>query len=160
MAKSSRENTVTAVSTGLSGPAVHVLDRFVNSHREASSLRPTSYETHTVASQKQLTSTRITRKGHSNTQVPAPTPKMVAGGKQCAPRSTITPGKTCSANLYRCIKRRVGHSLKRTPCKRVLVPTRKQAAYKLSGTKSSVSSSAVATLATSDTIVCYIYYER
>ena len=50
--KSSRENTVTAVTTGLSGPAVYVLDRFVNSHREATSPRPTSYETHTVASQK------------------------------------------------------------------------------------------------------------
>ena len=33
-----------------------------------------------------------------------------------------------------------GASLKRMHCKRVLVPTRKQAAYKLSGTKSSVSS--------------------
>ena len=42
-----------------------------------------------------------------------------------------------ATNLYRLIKRRVGHSLKRTHCKRVLVPTRKQAAYKPSGTKSS-----------------------
>ena len=93
-----------------------------------------------MASQKQLAGTRITRKGHSNTQNPEPTPTMVAGGEQCAPRSTITPNKTCSANLYRCMKRRVGRSLKRTHCKRVLVPTREQAAYKLSGTKSSLSS--------------------
>ena len=42
-----------------------------------------------MASQKQLESTRITRKGHSITQVPAPTSTMVAAGKQCAPRSTI-----------------------------------------------------------------------
>ena len=94
------------------------------SHRKASSPRPTTYETHTVASQKQLEGTRITRKGHSNTQVPAPTPTVVAGGDQCAPRSTITPSK----------------ALRRTHCKRVLVNTRKQAAYKLSGTKSSLSS--------------------
>ena len=38
---------------------------------------------------------------------------MVAGGKQCYHRSTITPAKTCAADLYRCIKRRVGRSLKR-----------------------------------------------
>ena len=32
---------------------------------------------------------------------------MVAGGKQCATRSTITPSKTCCATVYRCIKRRL-----------------------------------------------------
>ena len=82
----------------------------------------------------------ITREGHSNTQVPAPTFTMVAGRKQCAPRPTITPNKTCSANIYRHIKRRVGRSLKRAHWKRHLVPSRKQAAYKLSGAKSSLSS--------------------
>ena len=51
MAKPSRESTGTAITTGLSGPAVHVLDRFIDSHRKASSPRPTAYETHTVASQ-------------------------------------------------------------------------------------------------------------
>ena len=50
---------------------------------------------------------------------------MVAGGKQCAFRSTITPTKTCSVDIYRCIKRRVGRSLKRTHCKGNLVPSRK-----------------------------------
>ena len=138
MADPTRKDTVTPVSTGLSGPAVHVLDRFTNSHRKASSSRPTAYEAHTVASQKQLENTRVTRKGHSFTQVPVPTFTMVAGGEQHAPRSTITPNKTCTANLYRRIKRRVGRSLKRTHCKRVVVSTRKQAARKLSGTKSSL----------------------
>ena len=65
---------------------------------------------------------------------------MVARGRQCASRSTITPSKTCSANIYRRIKRRVGRSLKRVHCKRVLVGAGKQAAHKLSGTQSSVSS--------------------
>ena len=74
------------------------------SHRKASSSRSTTYETHTMASQKQLVSTRITRKGHSNTQISAPSPTMVVGGEQCAPRSTITPNKTCSADLYRRLK--------------------------------------------------------
>ena len=63
---------------------------------------------------------------------------MVAGGKQCASRSTITPTKTCSANIYRRIKRRVGRSLKRAYCLRNLVHSEKQAAYKLSGTEGGV----------------------
>ena len=91
-----------------------------------------------MAPQKQLEDTGISREGYSSTQVPAPTLTMVARGRQCTPRSTITPNKTCSANLYRRIKRRVGRSLKRAHCKRVLVSAGKQAAHKLSGTKSSL----------------------
>ena len=90
--------------------------------------------------QKQLESTGITRKSHSYTGISAPSPTMVAGREQCAPRSTITPIKACAADFYRRIKSRVGRSLKRTHCKRVLVSARKQAAHALSGTKSSFSS--------------------
>ena len=43
-------------------------------------------------------------------------------------------------NFYRRIKRRVGRPLKRVHCKRILVGAGKQAAHKLSGTKSSVPS--------------------
>ena len=141
LANPSRENSETASATSLSGPAVHVLDRFVNSHRKTSSPRPTAHETHTVAPQKQLEDTGILREGHPNTQVSAPTFTMVADGGQCTPRSTITPNKTCSANLYRRIKRRVGRSLRRAYCKTGMVITGKQAAYKFSGTESSVSGS-------------------
>ena len=140
VARPSGENTSTFVTTGLSGPAVHVPDRPPNSHRKASSPRPTTHETHTVASQKQLEGIGISREGYPSTQVPAPTSSMVARGKQCASRATITPNKTCSANFDIRVKRRVGRSLKRTHCKRVLVSAGKQTAYKLSGTKSSVSS--------------------
>ena len=121
-------------------PAVHVLDRSSNSHRKAGSPQPTTHETHTVASQKQLEGTRISREGYPSTKVPAPSLTIVARGRQCTSRPTITPSKTCSANFYRCIKRRVGRSLKRVHCKRVLVGAGKQAAHKLSGTKSSVPS--------------------
>ena len=86
------------------------------------------YQSHTVAPQKHLEGHRITRKGDTSS-------KMVAGGKQCVPRSTTTPTKTCSAVVYRRIKRRVGRSLKRSLCKGNLVPSRKQATHKLSGTK-------------------------
>ena len=65
---------------------------------------------------------------------------MVAGGKQCAPRPASTPNKACSANFYRRIKRRVGRSLKRAHCKRLLVSSRKQATHKLPRTQGSLSS--------------------
>ena len=81
-----------------------------------SPLRSTSHETHTVALEEQLEGTGITRKGYTRPQVAPPPLKVVAGGKQCASRSTITPSKTCSADIYRHIKRRVGCSLKRTHC--------------------------------------------
>ena len=140
VAKPSGQNKITTASTDLSGPAVHVLDRPTDSHRKTSSLRPPTHETHTVASQEQLESAGISREGHPSTQIPAPTLTMVAKRKQCAPRSTLKPHKTCSADFYRRIKRRVGRSLKRAHCKGVLVSARKQAAYKLSGTKSSLPS--------------------
>ena len=57
-----------------------------------------------------------------------------------ATRSTITPHKACSANLYRRIKRRLGHSLQRTHCKRVLVGSGEQVTHKLPGTQNSFSS--------------------
>ena len=121
VAEPSKENAETAI-------------RFTNSYRKASSSWPTSYETHSVASQKQLEGTRITRKGDLNPQVPAPPFTMVAEGRQCTYRPTITPSKTCSANICRGINRRVGRSLRRAHCKRNLVPSGKQAAYKLSRT--------------------------
>ena len=140
MAEPSREHTETPILTGLSGPAIHVLDRLTDSHRKASSPRPTTYETHTVASQEQLEGPKITRKGDSNSQVLVSPLTMVARRRQCTDRPTITPNKTCSANVYRRIKRRVGRSLKRAHCKRNLVASRKQAACKLPRTQSSFSS--------------------
>ena len=43
--------------------------------------------------------------------------KLVAGGKQYAPRASITPTTTCTEIIYRRIRRRLGHSLKRSHCK-------------------------------------------
>ena len=123
----------------MSGPAIHAPHRASNSHRKTSPPRSTSYETHTVALEEQLEGTRITRKGDTCSQIAPPPPKVVAGGKQCASRSTITPTKTCSADIYRCIKRRVGCSLKRVYCKGNLVTSRKQVVYKPLGTKGGLS---------------------
>ena len=94
-----------------------------------------------MALEKQLEGPRVTGKGDPGLQIPPPPSKVVAGGKQCASRSTITPSKTCSANLYRCIKRRVGRSLRRAHCKGTVVPTREQVTHKPLGAESSISSS-------------------
>ena len=102
-----------------------------------SPLRATPHETHTVALEKQLEGPRVTGKGDPGPQIPPPPSKVVAGGKQCASRSTITPSKTCSANLYRRIKRRVGRLLRRAHCKGTVVPTREQVTHKPLGAESS-----------------------
>ena len=94
-----------------------------------------------MALEKQLEGPRVTGKGDPGLQIPPPPSKVVAGGKQCASRSTITPSKTCSANLYRRIKRRVGRSLRRAHCKVTVVPTREQVTHKPLGAESSISSS-------------------
>ena len=99
--------------TDLSDQAADVPYRAVDSHRKTGPPRLTPYEAHTVALEKQLEGPRVTRKGETHIQVTPHSSEMVAGGKQCASRSTITPTKTCSAaDLDRCIKRRVGRSLK------------------------------------------------
>ena len=98
------------------------------------------YEAHTVAPEEQLEGTRVTRKGDPHTQITSPPSENVAGRKQCASRSTITPTKTCSADLYRHIKKGGGGCLlKRMHCKGNLVPSRKQSTHQLSGTKGCLS---------------------
>ena len=69
LAEPSRENIRDTVTAHLPGPAVYVPDRFANSHREASSPRPSSNEAHTVAPQKQLAGARVSGKDYSNPQV-------------------------------------------------------------------------------------------
>ena len=139
VAEHSGQNIRNNVTATLSGSTVYVPDRVANSHRKASSPRPATHEAHTVASQAALENTRVTRKSDSNSQILVPSFTMVATGRQCSHRPTITPNKACSANLYRHIKRRVGRSLKRIHCQRDLVTARKQAAYKLFRTQGSVS---------------------
>ena len=116
------QTLTTKIQTDLSGPAVDVPHKAADSHRKTSPLRPAAHDAHTMALEKQLKGARITRKADPSSQFAPPTFKMVVGGKQCAP---FTPTKTCSANLYRHIKRRVGCSLRRTHCKGNLVPSKK-----------------------------------
>ena len=130
LADLNRQDTVNPVRSGLSGPTVYVPYRTSDSHRKTSPPRLTSHETHTVALKERLEDTRIGGKGDTRSQVTPPSLKVVAGGKQCSSRSTIIPTKTCSADIYRRIKRRVGRSLKQMHCKGNLVSARKQVAHK------------------------------
>ena len=136
-----RQDPVNTVQSGMSGLTVHVPHRSAHSNRKASPPRATSHEAYTLALEKQLEGPRITRPGNPSSQVALPPPKVVAGGKQCATRSTFTPSKTCSSNIYRHITRRVGRSLRQAHCKGNVVPSRKQVAHKSLRAKSCLSSS-------------------
>ena len=120
LAKPPAKNTGTVIPTDLSGPGFHVFNRFANSHRKTSPPRSSPHEANSMAFEEQLESTGIPREGHSNSQVLAPTLTMVVGRKECPHRPTTTPSKTCSANLYRRIKRMLGCSFKQAHCKRNL----------------------------------------
>ena len=141
LASPNRQNPVNSVRSGLSGSTVHVPHWSPHSNRKTSSLGETTHEAHTVALEKQLEGPRVSGKGDPGSQVPPPPSKVVAGGRQCTTRSTFTRPKTCSANLYRRIKRRVGRSLRRAHCKRNLVSSREQITHKPVRAKSSIPSS-------------------
>ena len=89
---------------------------------------------------KQLEDTGISGEDNPYPHIPTSSSTVVAERKQCPHRPAPTSRKACYSDLYRCIKRRVGRSLKRAHCKRNLVLTRKQAAHKLPRIKSSISS--------------------
>ena len=71
-------------------PAVHVPHRSPNCKGKAIPPWSAPYEALTLALEEQLKAPRVTRKGDTSPQVTPPSLKVVAGGKQCASRSTIT----------------------------------------------------------------------
>ena len=137
--ESTVEDTRDFSQPSVSGLEIHVLDRITDCHRKAGTLGQVTYDTHTVASQEQLEVAGNAGEDHPHSKITPPTSRVVAGGKQCYHRSTLTPSSTCTADLYRRIKRRVGRSLKRTHGKGKLVTPRKQAVHKLSRVKGSSS---------------------
>ena len=141
VAKPTGKDTRTHPPTGLFSTGTDVFNRPANRDREASSPRPTTHEAHSVAPQKKLENTGIPTQTDPSAQISASSLTMVAARRQRSHRPTTTPSTACSANLYRRIKRRVGRSLKRAYCQRILVPTGKQIAHKLLGVKSSLSGS-------------------
>ena len=139
LAGSTGQDTGDISLPSLPGPELYVPDRVTHCHRKTGSHGQITHEAYTVAPQEQLEDAGNVGEDHSHSEVTSPTSEMVAGGRQCAQRSNPTPSSTCSANLYRRIKRRVGRSLKRTYGKGTLVTPRKQTAHKLPRVKGSPS---------------------
>ena len=119
----------------LFGPRVHVSHRFVDSHRETGGFGAPSHETDSVALEESLARARGPREGDSSSQISIPSSAVVAGRKQCAQRPTSSSSATCSAVVYRRLKRRLGRALRRPHGKRSLVGLRKPVAHKLSRAK-------------------------
>ena len=129
------KNTGTSIPTSLSGPEIHVPYKSANSHIKSSSPQPTTYETHTVASQKQLEGTGITRKGHSHPQVLASHPQWWLEESNVLHGQPLHPLKHALQIFTDASKQGWGAHLNEHTCKRNSVPSKKQAAYKLFGTK-------------------------
>ena len=96
----------------LFGPRVHVSHRFVDSHRETGGFGAPSHETDSVALEESLARARGPREGDSSSQISIPSSAVVAGQKQCAQRPTSSSSATCSAVVYRRLKRRLGRALR------------------------------------------------
>ena len=64
---------------------------------------------------------------------------MMVPRNKCPSRPATRSTQPCSSDLYRCLKRRLWRSLRRSHSKRDLIPTRKQVVYKLPGTKGGLS---------------------
>ena len=124
------------IQTKLLSQAIYVPDRPAYSNRKTGSPGETPHETHPVAPKTTLGSSRIPGKGDSCSKVPSPTPSMVDQGDKCLDRTAFTPFDSCRSNLYRCLKRRLGCSLRRLHSKRRLVSSRKSSSHKLPRTKS------------------------
>ena len=89
----------TALRNDLSGPGVHVIDRFINSHRKTGSFRTSPHETNTMASEKQLESTGIPRKGDPDPQVLTPTFAIVLEEKNILTGQPLHPLKHALQNF-------------------------------------------------------------
>ena len=105
----------------LYGQTIHVSNRPSHSNRKTSVFRPSSHETHSVAPEEALARPRSFRKGNSYSSIAPPAFRRVARRVQCAERSTITPASVRSSAVYRCLKRRLGCTLRGLHCKRRLV---------------------------------------
>ena len=142
--------------TLLYGLTVHVPHRLVDSNRKTGQLRPSSYETDSVAFEEKLAHPRNFGEDNSDPSGSASSSGLVAGRITCPKRSTSTPSSTCRSDVYRRLTRRLGLTLRGLHGKRCLVPYRKSPSHKLPRTESSTSSSQTvrASLQESDCACC------
>ena len=73
----------------------------------------TSYETHSMAFKETLASPGSPRKAHSPAKISPCSSVVVVGPKQCSERSITTPVTSRPPAVYRCLKRRLGCTLRR-----------------------------------------------
>ena len=119
-------------------PTTHVLDRPSHSNRKASLVRSSAHEAHTVASEVTLACSGDLGEVHSDTNLPSPPSGLVVRREKRTPGSALAPSKSCSAGVYRRLKRRLECTLMGRHCKRRVVRLRKSPPHQLSGVKSSV----------------------
>ena len=107
--------------------AVHVPNRTSDSHRKTGGVGTTSYETHSMAFKETLACPGSPGKA---AKILTCSSALVVGSKQCSVRSTPLPFMSHPPTVYRRLKRRQGHTLRRLHCKRPLVQIRRRLAYK------------------------------
>ena len=138
---SSREITVHQRQGQLFSSTVHVPNRASYGHRKAGMGRPPSHEASSVASKTTLACAREPGKDYSNSPLSSSTPGVVVGREQCAQGATFAPSSARPTDIYRRLKRRLGHTLRGIHSKRRLVGARKSPPYQFLGTQGSSSSS-------------------
>ena len=109
----------------LHSQTVHVTDRSAHGNGETGLVGSPSYEAHPVALEATLARSGGSRKGHSIAPVSSSSPRLVVGREQCTAGSASASSAARSAVVYRCLKRRLGCSLRGLHCQRHLVRTRK-----------------------------------
>ena len=90
-----------------------------------------------MASEATLACPREPGKDYSNPSLSPSPSRLVVRRRPCPQGSTFTPSSTCSAIVYRRLKRRLGHTLRGLHCKRRVVRTRKPPTHQLFGVESS-----------------------
>ena len=103
----------------LSGQATHVLYRSFNSYKETSLPRSAPNKCNPMTPVKPLENLR---KGDPNLKISPPGLKLMAPRGQCPSKPATKPTQPCSSEVYRCLKRRLGCSLRRHHSNRDLVP--------------------------------------
>ena len=113
----------------LFGETTHVLDRPAHSNRKTGFVWASPHETHPMAPEEPLAQPGIVGEDHPDSQVPSSPPALVVKGGKHPSRPTLAPPSSRGSDLYRRIKRRLGHTFRGLYHKRPLVRSGKQTAY-------------------------------
>ena len=131
------ENQISLGTRGLLGQAVHVPNWASDNHRKTSGIGTPSHAPYPVAFKEALACSRNSREDNSPTEVSPCSSEVVVGPRQRSERSTVTPITTRPPAVYRRLKRRLWHTLRRLHYKRPLVQVRRRLAHKFARTQGS-----------------------